>query len=176
MSEMATIRAVLGGVRRSILETVEGVPGGETWRPGPAIHPDDGAAYRTGMSEAAMNRSPGNGIHSVSTLLVHLAGAERYWICGVIGGETVDRQREAEFRHETRSKAAVAAAYREAAAAADRVLDGLRDGDLDRQVQTGATVGEILLRMIAHSAHHRGQILLLKRLLHSARAGSAGEP
>lgn len=111
--------------------------------------------FRTAMA--------GNGIHSAATLLVHLAGAERYWICGVIGGEAVDRDREAEFRNEPGSKPEVIATFREAVAAADRVLDSLRDEDVDREVGNGFTVREILLRMIAHWAHHRGQILGLKR-------------
>lgn len=172
MGELTTIRSILAGVRRSILEVVEGTPAGETWRPGPAIHPGDREAYRTGLSEEELNWSPGNGVHSAATLLVHLAGAERHWICGVIGGETMDRDREAEFRDEPRSKPEVLAAYREATKAADRVLDSLRDEDLDREVGSGATAREILLRMIAHSSHHRGQILLLKRLVHSG--GTSG--
>ncbi len=164
MSELATLRAVFREVRRSILEAVEGIAEGEAWRPGPAIHPDDSGTYRTGMSEEDLNWSPGDGISSVSSLLVHTLSSQRYWICGVVGGEPVTRNRESEFRNETKSKTAVTAAYRAAGAEVDRILERLGGEDLDRQVGTGATVREILLDVIVHSSHHRGQILLLKHL------------
>ncbi len=164
MSELTTLRHLLQEMRRSILEAVEGFPAGDSFRPGPAIHPGDGGSYRARLSDEEANRSPEPGINSVSTLLFHLAESERYWICANVGGEPSARKRENEFGTEPRSLAEATAGYRAAGAAADRVLAGLGDRDLDRPAAAGEPVRDSLLRILVHHAHHRGQILLLKRL------------
>ena len=164
MSELATLRTTLQEIRRSILEAVEGLPPEESFRPGPAVHPDDGGTYRTGLSDEEANWSPGRGVNSVATLLFHLAESERYWVCASVGGESFARNREAEFNTEPRSLAASVAEYRAAGAAADRVLAGLEDQDLNRLTGGSEPVRAVLLRILVHHAHHRGQILLLKHL------------
>ncbi|MDA8064585.1 MAG: DinB family protein [Thermaerobacter sp.] len=177
MGELAAIRKILDGVRRGVEETVAGVAPGETWRPSPAAHPDDEAAYRSGMAEEELNWSPARGVNSAGALLVHLAAAQRYWIGQVIGGRDSHRDRPAEFVPRILEQAAVLREYRETNAAADGVLEGLSDADLDREVEGAGgrtTVREVLLRLIAHFAHHRGQLLLLKRLLHPAQSSAQG--
>ncbi len=45
----------------------------------------------------ALDWIPGSGMNSISVLVVHLVGAERYWI-GVAGDQPPARDREAEFK------------------------------------------------------------------------------
>jgi len=46
----------------------------------------------------ALDWQPAEEMNSISVLIVHLTGAERYWIGDVVMGETFPRDRAAEFR------------------------------------------------------------------------------
>ncbi len=51
-----------------------------------------------GLSDEAANWCPlPEGTNSINAILVHLTGAQNYWIRRVIAGETIQRNREAEF-------------------------------------------------------------------------------
>jgi uncharacterized damage-inducible protein DinB len=51
-----------------------------------------------GLPPAALDWKPGPDMNSISVLVFHLAGAERYWIGDVAAQEPSGRDRDAEFR------------------------------------------------------------------------------
>jgi hypothetical protein len=51
-----------------------------------------------GMPREALDWIPGPEMNSMSVLIMHLTGAERYWVGDVVRGEPSFRDREAEFR------------------------------------------------------------------------------
>ena len=50
------------------------------------------------IPQDALDWNFGADTNSLSVLIVHLTGAERYWIGDVIAGESSDRDRDAEFK------------------------------------------------------------------------------
>src|SRR5512145_2705569 len=51
-----------------------------------------------GLPSAALDWSPGPEMNSISVLVFHLTGAERYWIGDVAAQDPKERDRDAEFR------------------------------------------------------------------------------
>src|SRR5512141_92502 len=51
-----------------------------------------------GLPPAALDWVPGNDMNSISVLVFHLTGAERYWIGDVAAQDPTERDRDAEFR------------------------------------------------------------------------------
>lgn len=51
-----------------------------------------------GLPQAALDWIPGPGMNSINVLVVHITGAERYWIGDVAAQEPSERDREAEFK------------------------------------------------------------------------------
>jgi uncharacterized damage-inducible protein DinB len=51
-----------------------------------------------GLPPAALDWNPGPDMNSISVLVVHLTGAERYWIGDVAAQDPTERDRDAEFR------------------------------------------------------------------------------
>ena len=51
-----------------------------------------------GLPPAALDWTPGPEMNSISVLIFHLTGAERYWIGDVAAQDPRERDREAEFR------------------------------------------------------------------------------
>lgn len=50
-----------------------------------------------GLPAAALDWVPGPGMNPIAVLVVHAAGAERYWIGDVVARDPSDRDRAAEF-------------------------------------------------------------------------------
>lgn len=51
------------------------------------------------MPQTALDWTPdGSGFYSISVLIVHLTGAERYWLGEVVAREPSGRDRDAEFK------------------------------------------------------------------------------
>src|SRR5512133_4203825 len=51
-----------------------------------------------GLPSNALDWSPGPDMNSISVLVTHLTGAERYWIGDVAAQDPSNRDRDAEFR------------------------------------------------------------------------------
>jgi len=51
-----------------------------------------------GLPQAALDWIPGTDMNSISVLVFHLTGAERYWIGDVAAQDPTERDRDAEFR------------------------------------------------------------------------------
>jgi len=131
------------------------------------------------LEDADVNRSYPGLSNTIGILLRHVAGSEDYWITAVAGGGSVDRNRDAEFGHESLKKADLIAALRRTQAATDRVLAGMRSEDLRAAVKAQRARGLVevakgfaILHAIQHLAYHLGQIRLMAAL--SRRDGGAG--
>jgi len=116
----------------------------------------------------ALDWKPGPDMNSLAVLIVHLTGAERYWIGDVVKGDPSFRDREAEFK----VKSMDAAALRKRVADLDQyeasAFETFRLSDLN-QVRSSprdgkqVTVGWAILHSLQHSAEHVGHIGILKQ-------------
>lgn len=114
----------------------------------------------------ALDWVPGPEMNSVSVLVVHLCGSERYWVGDVVLGDPSFRDREAEFRTRGMPAPALSRRLSDLDAYEARALERLKVRDLDvwkvsprdgRQV----TVGWALLHALQHTALHLGHIEIL---------------
>lgn len=105
--------------------------------------------------------------NSIGNLLLHLAGNIRQWIVSGIGGGESERDRAAEFAAtDGYTKRELLALLDSAVRDADRVLAGLPQGDLERNVTIQGretTVLAAVYHVVEHFAMHTGQIILLAK-------------
>ncbi|HEV8338074.1 MAG TPA: DinB family protein [bacterium] len=130
------------------------------------------------LGDADVNRSYSGLSNTIGILLRHVAGSEDYWITAVAGGSLVNRNRDAEFGHESLTKADLLGALRRTQAATERVLVGMRSEDLRAPVKAQRARGVVettkrfaILHAIQHLAYHLGQIRLMAALGRRERGG-----
>jgi uncharacterized damage-inducible protein DinB len=121
------------------------------------------------LPQAALDWSPSPDMNSIAVLVVHLTGAERYFLSDVIAGESSNRDRPAEFQTKGLDAAALKARLQAATAYARRILDGLALDDLEapRVVPRDGSersVESCLLTITTHTAMHAGHIQLTRQL------------
>jgi len=126
-----------------------------------------------GYPSEALDWGPGPEMNSIAVLVVHLAGAERYWI-GVALNEPPDRDREAEFRTQALSADALEAHLVSADDYARLALARFSLPDLEavRQSPRNAktfTAGWCLAHALEHTALHTGHIQLTRQLWEQKR-------
>jgi uncharacterized damage-inducible protein DinB len=122
-----------------------------------------------GLPPAALDWSPGPDMNTIVVLVVHLAGAERYFLGDVIAGEPSNRDRLAEFQTRELDADTLKARLQTATDYARRILDGLTLEDLEamRTVPRDGSqrsVGSCLLTVATHTAMHAGHIQLTRQL------------
>jgi uncharacterized damage-inducible protein DinB len=132
------------------------------------LHDDIRAALQ-GLPQAALDWAPGPDTNSLSVLVVHLTGAERYWIGDVVAGEPSARDREAEFRVQGWSIEALLQRLSGNETFAQRVLGSLNLPELETKrisPRNGreSTVAWALCHALKHTALHLGQIQLTRQL------------
>ena len=131
------------------------------------LHSDITKAMET-LPVEALDWTPGPEMNSINVLVVHLTGAERYWI-GVAMNEAPDRDREAEFRTEGLSADELKAHIDSAGDYAWHALACLTLPDLETlrfspRNSKSFTVGWCLAHALEHTALHTGQIQLTRKL------------
>jgi uncharacterized damage-inducible protein DinB len=122
-----------------------------------------------GLSTDALDWVPSKEMNSISVLLIHLIGAERYWIGAVALGEPTDRVREDEFEAagmqvaELKKRLADEDEYARAALAhftpAD--LEAVRRSPRNEKT---FSVGWCLTHALEHTALHLGHVQLTRQL------------
>lgn len=122
-----------------------------------------------GLTPAALDWSPGQDMNSISVLIIHLTGAERYWIGDVAAGEPSDRDREAEFKVKNLGTDALKKRLDATLNHANTALEKLTLSDLEASRVSPRdgrefTVGWALLHALEHSTLHLGQIQLTRQL------------
>lgn len=127
-----------------------------------------------GLSPAALDWSPGQDMNSISVLVFHLTGAERFWIGDVAAEEPSNRDRASEFKVHDLEADVLKKRLDEALAYASTTLEKFTLQDLEtprRSPQTDRefTVGWALLHALEHTTEHAGQIQLTKQLWEQRR-------
>ena len=122
-------------------------------------------------------------MNSIAVLIVHLTGAERYWVGDVASGDPSGRHRESEFQvrgisgHELKRRLSDSREYIRSRL---RTLKLEELGEKRHLPQSGIkvdprvfqpdeeayTVGYCLLHALEHTALHTGQIQITRQLWH----------
>ncbi len=122
-----------------------------------------------GLPPVALDWAPGPDINSISVLVFHLTGAERYWIGDVAAQDPTERDRDAEFRvHDVEIgvlKKRLADNLEYARNTLGRFtiqdLEGARVSARDGRT---FTVAWALLHALEHTTLHLGQIQITRQL------------
>ena len=133
-----------------------------------ALHDDIRSALQD-LPAAAAGWVPGPGMNSPAVLVVHLTGAERFWIGDVALQESSGRVRAAEFQQADMGLDALFQRLESSLAYARGGLTELTDGDLSRLrsapgFDRSFTVSWALLHALEHTATHVGHIQLTCQL------------
>jgi uncharacterized damage-inducible protein DinB len=121
------------------------------------------------MDEAGLDWSPGEGMNSITALVAHTAGAERYWFGDVAAGESSRRDRPAEFQAKEMGRSALIQKLDDALRYAEETLSRFNPDDLEserRVPHNGAmvSVAHALRHAMAHTALHLGHIQITRQL------------
>ncbi len=144
LSEIQTYLERLEDRRAAVLKTLDGLEiTALEWRPLPAD------------------------VNSLAALGIHCLGAERRWLHEVVGGNKIERDREAEFRARAEDVTSLHALYAAAALESRGILKQLTKSDLDAVrplPRESRTVRWCILHIIEHYSEHLGQMLLTRQL------------
>ena len=129
-----------------------------------------------GLPSAAFDWVPGQDMNSISVLVVHLTGAERYWIGDVVMQETSNRDRDAEFNVHGLEVDFLKKRLADNLEYAATVLNDLTLEELHatRRARGGeiVTVAWALLHALEHTTLHLGQIQLTRQLWEQSKFNS----
>ncbi|MDQ2692427.1 MAG: DUF1572 domain-containing protein [Chloroflexota bacterium] len=126
-----------------------------------------------GLPSAALDWTPGSDMNSISVLIFHLTGAERYWIGDVAAQDPKERDRDAEFRVREVDAGVLKKRLADNLEYARNMLGNFNTGDLEAprvSSRDGRTysVAWALLHALEHTALHLGQIQLTRQLWEQA--------
>ncbi len=132
------------------------------------LHADIAQAVE-GLPLEALDWAPGAEMNSIGVLVVHLTGAERYWIGDVAMQEPSGRDRDAEFRVRGLDAAALMQRLADATAYAQGALARLPLADLDAARTSPRdgrqfTVAWAVLHALEHTALHLGHIQITRQM------------
>lgn len=127
------------------------------------------ASTLDGLPPEALDWTPGPDTNSLSVLVVHAVGSERYWLRDVIQRVPSGRDREAEFRAQGRTADELQAILKEATALAREVLMPLSRAEfevarLSPRDGKQVTAQWALMNTLAHMATHAGHASLTRQL------------
>jgi len=122
------------------------------------------------LPSEALDWVPGANMNSISILVFHLTGAERYWIGDVAAQEPSDRDRDAEFKIQGVDVDILKKRLADIVEYAHNALDKMSLQDLEAMRVSPNhrgqefTVGWALLHALEHATEHKGQIQLTRQL------------
>ena len=127
-----------------------------------------------GLPPEALDWTPGRDMNSISVLVFHLTGAERYWIGDVAAQDPTDRDRDAEFRVHDVGMDILKGRLANNLEYARNALDKFTIQDLEATRVSARdghefTVGWALLHALEHDTLHLGQIQLTRQLWEQAK-------
>jgi uncharacterized damage-inducible protein DinB len=129
-----------------------------------------GIMFKTmdGLNSDGLNWKPTRrDTNSLFVQATHLAGSERHWIHHVIGKQTIQRDRPAEFRARGDDIAALRATFAEIAPVSEAILKQLSTADLDAVRETNhgpSSLRWCVLHLLEHYAEHVGQMSLTRQV------------
>ncbi len=110
---------------------------------------------------------PGDGFNSISAIITHVTGSQKWWIGEMVAGRDMHRDRDAEFRTAEADPAVLVNRINEAEALVNEVLKSVTADMADEtRLYRGqpVTVRWILMRVLAHTARHLGQIQIIRKI------------
>jgi hypothetical protein len=124
----------------------------------------------------ALDWKPGPEMNSISVIIVHLTGAERFLVGDVVMQESSNRDREAEFRIAGMSKADLIQRINDTEAYLRAAFEKLNLSDLETErihPRHGdqVSVSWAILHALEHTATHVGHINLTVQLWHQKSVG-----
>jgi uncharacterized damage-inducible protein DinB len=130
---------------------------------------EDAKATLPELDTGALERKPGPDMNSLSVLVVHITGAERFWIGDVAMNDPSDRNRESEFQATGLRPEQLVDRLDASLRYIQRALEGFALTDLE-QARTApdnrqVTVGWCLAHTLSHTASHVGQMQLTRQFL-----------
>lgn len=127
-----------------------------------------------GLPSAALDWTPGPDMNSISVLVFHLTGAERYWIGDVAAQDPAERDRDAEFRVQEVGADVLKQRLANNLDYARNALSKFTIQDLEttRAGRAGRTftVAWALLHALEHTTLHLGQIQLTGQLWEQSKS------
>jgi len=130
------------------------------------LHQDIEAAIAE-LPAAAFDWSPGEGFNTISVLIVHLTGSERYWIGDVACSLPSNRDREAEFHAQGWTLTALQKRLKDTLDFAATSLSQFTLEDLGRVYTSSrgnqVTAAWAILHALEHTAIHLGHIQITRQ-------------
>ena len=128
------------------------------------------------LPEEALDWIPFQDGNSLSVMIVHLAGAEKYWIGDVVANEPSARDRPAEFRVKNMRLQDLEARLNESLGYAELVvgkleLEVMEAKRIDPRNGQEVTVAWALAHALKHTALHLGHIQITRQLWDQANSG-----
>ena len=122
-----------------------------------------------GLPQEAFDWIPFTGGNSMCVLIVHLTGAERYWIGDVVAGVPSGRDRDSEFKVKNLERGELAARLQESWSYGAQVLENLDLNDLVAKRRSSSndrdvSVAWALEHALTHTAVHLGHIQITRQL------------
>ena len=130
-----------------------------------------------GLPPTALDWTPGHDMNSISVLVFHLTGAERFWIGDVAAQDPTERDRDAEFRVHDVEMDVLKKRLANNLEYSRNVLDKMEIQDLETtrlSARDGRefTVAWALLHALEHATVHLGQIQLTRQLWEQKESSS----
>ncbi len=118
--------------------------------------------------------------NSPAAIATHALGASRHWLVSIVGGESDDRDRDAEFRAEARDIGDIQERATQWLADARRILERMGTADLDgpcrlpvlRTWMSSLTARGAVLHAIEHLGMHIGHLELTLQLWQAQKVRS----
>lgn len=111
--------------------------------------------------------------NSLAVLLMHITGAEQFWLGELLGQRQINRDREAEFRAIATDVSSLRRRLQETDELVREVLTTVDPARLDETVQLGGrtlTLRWGVIHMIEHTAQHLGHMQLTLQLWRDKQA------
>ena len=118
-----------------------------------------------GLTPEALDWSPKPGVNSITVLIVHLTGSQRFLFGEVIGGQDIHRDRDAEFLAKGLAPDELKQRLSDNLTYITDILEPLTLADLEfkRMFRTHErTVGWVIGHALKHTATHLGHIQVMR--------------
>ena len=121
-----------------------------------------------GLSAEALDWSPGPEMNSLSVIVAHATGVERYLVCQLACGQVIQRDREAEFKVRGLDEATLKNLLADSRAQMRAALESVELGQVvaprTRRDGQPTTVAWALLHALDHTAQHLGHMQITRQL------------
>jgi hypothetical protein len=124
--------------------------------------------WSDGLTDDQLNWKPsGKDTNSIGILMNHIMGIEIFSVAERVGGQSVNRDRAAEFANPA-TREALVQRRAEVEKRVHETFDKLTAADLNRAVRTPsgeAPIVKFLINSVSHVSDHMGQVILTRKLL-----------